>query len=173
MPLGEGEDCLQFNSSSNHIIRNNFIHQRNSKRENNHVDGILALWSEGFRVYDNVIIVDSNAQGQAIIIRAWADAANEDPVIIYNNFMYQGGIWDSNEFPWTSVMNLRWQAQPPNVKPPTFVAHNTIVSNGRYVQGVVHEVPSTFVNNIVAQFGDGVTPSSSYWLASMRVFQEI
>ena len=164
--LGSGGDCITTNTSSNHIIRNNFIHQRNSKVTNNHVDGILSLWSEGFKIYNNVIIVDSNAQGQAIILAAWADAADEDSIIIYNNYIFQGGIWNSEKFPWTSVVNLRWNGG--TIKPPAFVAHNTIVSNGRYVQGFVFEYPATLVNNIVAQFGDGVNPASDYWLENLR-----
>ena len=108
--------------------------------------------AEGFRIYNNVIIVDSNAQGQASIIRAMSDGPTEDSVIIYNNYMYQGGTFNSNQFNWTSVLYLRYEPSGAHVKPPTYVAHNTIVSNGPYVAATFWEVPATFVNNIVVQF---------------------
>jgi hypothetical protein len=167
-PLG-GSDCIQFNSSSNHIIRNNFIHMRNSQYENNHVDCILGIWCEGFRIYNNIMIVDSNAQGQACIVRAWADAANEDSVIIYNNFMYMGGLFNSNEFNWGAVLNLRFEpseiATYGVVRPPTYVAHNTIIVNGPYFATLMIESFPTFVNNICVQFGDGLDPAQ--WLYNL------
>jgi len=165
-PLGGG-DCITFNGSSNHIIRNNFLHMRNSQYQNIHADGILAILSEGFRIYNNIIIVDSNAQGQSYIVRAWADGANEDSVIVYNNFMYQGGTWNSSDFNETSVLNLRWQDAGGQVKPPTFVAHNTVVSWGPYADAVVHEVPATFVNNVFAQFGDGT--GGGKWMSFIKL----
>ncbi len=112
--LLSGADCLQFNSSSNHIIRNNFIHQRNTSTVNNHVDGILGMWCAGFRVYNNVVIVDSNAQGHPYILRARADASDEDSVIVYNNFFYQGGIWHSEgtgAYNWSTAFLLRYNEE--------------------------------------------------------------
>ena len=148
-------DALQFNSSSNHIIRNNFIHMRNSQWDNDHVDGMLALWSAGFRVYNNICVLDSNAQGQPYILRARADATDEDSVIVYNNLWYQGGIWNSNEYNWTTNFYIRYNEEGYE-RPPMYVAHNTIITWGPTVQGVHFETGATLENNIIAAFGDGV-----------------
>lgn len=152
-----GGDAITFNHSSVHIIRNNFIHIRNAQQHNAHIDGLLAIRSEGFRMYNNIVILDSNAQGQAYILRAWADASNTDSVIIYNNFFYTGGVWDSDSWPWTSNFYLRYNSEANQTNPPTYVVHNTIVNWGQFYEATRWETKATFVNNIVAMYGDGTS----------------
>jgi hypothetical protein len=171
-----GLDALCYNSASNNVIRNNYIHVRNAQVENSHIDGMLAILSEGFMVYNNVIILDSNVQGQAYILRAWADSPTEDPIVVYNNFMYLGGTFNSTEWPWTPALFLRFNPDEIEtygvVRPSTYVIHNTIITGGPYDHGVMFEVPPTvFVNNIVAQFGSGTGKNineSNEWLSAMR-----
>ena len=154
-------DGIYSQYSANTVIYNNYIRIKN-QQPTAHVDCIQAHRSNGFIIYNNIIISDSvnSPEGGGMPIILGSEGNN--PVIIYNNFMYMGGIWyPSGNY--STTCNLRWYDNPP--MPPTLVAHNTIVSNGPRVYGMTFEYPGTCINNIVVQFGSGANYT---WLVPMN-----
>ncbi|MCZ6702133.1 MAG: hypothetical protein O6940_03730 [Ignavibacteria bacterium] len=165
-----GDDAMLFTTVDGVIIRNNFIHIRNASQINSHIDGMLGMVSRDFKVYNNIIILDSNTQGQAYILRLASDSGLNDSVIVYNNMFYTGGIWFSaGNPPHTSVVNLRHQDSD-GVEPPTYVVHNTIISWGAWYTGTVYETDqTTYVNNVTVQLGTGVDlGQATFWPANQR-----
>jgi hypothetical protein len=158
-------DCIYAQDASNIVLQNNYIHMANVSLVNSHSDAIQAYRTRGWKIYNNIVIADSNAQGMALILGAESLTPTSDSVIIYNNYFYLGGIWYADA-PWVAVGNTRWYSK--NEMPPTFIIHNTFVSNGPYVEGFRFFYPAIFKNNIVAQYGDGSNHPSWRWNATLR-----
>ena len=162
--LNSETDVIYVQDASHIYIENNFMHCRNKSPINNHSDVIQSNRTRGWRIINNILISDSNAQGMPIIIGAWDTEGDEsvDSVIIYNNYMYMGGLWYASP-PQVAGMNTGWNSYYSDYgdMPITVVAHNTVVVHGPEVAGIHVQFPVTlFVNNILAQYGDGVTGDS-------------
>jgi hypothetical protein len=145
----EGQtDGIYSQYSANTVIHNNYIRIKN-QQPTAHVDCIQAHRSNGFVIYNNILISDSvnspEGGGMPLIL----GSEGNSPVIIYNNFMYMGGIWHPTGS-YGAVCNLRWYNNPP--MPPTWVIHNTLIANGPRCRGVFQEYRGTFINNIIAMF---------------------
>ncbi len=157
---GGQTDVFYVKYSENVILRNSFLHVRNASPINSHSDVIQTNPVKGFRVYNNIMIVDSNSYGIVYIAGAIADNATSDSVIIYNNYMYGGGIWKNGDEPWVSSLNPefanRWA--PPYVAAPHYIAHNTVVVQGPWYSACHIVVPATMVNNIIVQFEGSNSP---------------
>ena len=167
-----GQDAIIFKQSSNHILRNNFIHLRRWTASNGDADGMFAMESENFLITNNIVICDSNMQGQDYIIRASSDNGyNTDSVIVYNNFFYYGGVYNSSSWPDCTNLFLRYNP-PDGDAPPTFVANNTIVVRGKSTFAVHTEIPATMINNIIVQFYS-TGASGGSWKACFRGNQTI
>ncbi|MBT8390647.1 MAG: hypothetical protein KJO48_02640 [Ignavibacteria bacterium] len=167
--LDSETDVMYLQHASNIIIKNNFLHCRNKSPVNNHSDVIQSNAIRNLKVFNNVMISDSNAQGMPQITGAWDIPGDGviDSVIIYNNFMYGGGLWYGVDAPWVAGLNPAWANRYPHDTPPTFIAHNTIITHGPTVAAVHVQVPGVlFINNILAQFGDGLAVGD--WLPNFR-----
>jgi len=156
---GAQVDGMSIKGSTNMIIHDNFIHIR-TQNPTNHVDGIQAFISKGFKVYNNVMINDAlfgetGGGGATLILRpdVIANPPIDEPILIYNNFLYTGGTWSPNSN-WHGNLFTRLNAGE-NPNPNCLVAHNTIVSNGVMYSPIILEWPCEFSNNIITQFGSG------------------
>ena len=141
-------DGLAFQNTQRSWVYNNYIRQQNQDplAHNDCIQGHLA---NGFVIYNNILISDSvnspEGGGYAQIL----GSEHSNPVIVYNNFMYMGGIWYENGAD-SRTFCLRWYDNDP--MPPTWVFNNTIISNGFKTRAVECEYRGTFINNIFAQY---------------------
>jgi len=134
-------DAFYLKYCSNVILRDSYLHIRNRSDVNSHSDVIQTNPVRGFKVYNNVMICDSNSYG--IVYIAGAASTDNDSVIIYNNYMYGGGIWRNGAEPWVVGLNPESKSYFEGDPAPHFIAHNTIVVQGPWYAGC---------NNIIVQF---------------------
>lgn len=153
------------------VIYNNYVRIPNQDPVA-HNDALQAHLANGFVIYNNVFINDSvySQEGGGIPIILGSQGTN--PVIIYNNFIYMGGIW------WPSgnigaALCTRWYDVSP--MPPTWIIHNTIVVNGPRCRGVWQQYPATMINNIIAIFStaEGMESLNVYDLPSAATVDSI
>lgn len=149
----DGEsDGIFVKGASKVFIHNNYIRIRN-QHPTQHVDAIQGYLGNGFVITNNILINDSvnSTEGGGIPIILGSEGTN--PVIIYNNYTYMGGVWYSGGS-WGGTLMTRWYDNPP--MPPTWIMHNTVVSNGPRVRGMwlEYSTPTTtkVINNIIAQY---------------------
>ena len=145
-------DGIFLKGTHHNFIHNNWIRVRNQDPVQ-HVDALQSYLCNGFVITNNVFINDSvnSVEGGGIPIILGSQGTN--PVIIYNNYCYMGGVWYSGGN-WAGTLMTRWYDVNP--MPPTWILHNTVVSNGPRVRGVWLEYATptntTVVNNIIAQY---------------------
>lgn len=141
-------DGIYIQGAKNTVIHDNYVHIPNQDSVS-HNDALQAYHSNGFIIYNNVFINDSvySLEGGGIPIILGSEGNN--PVIIYNNFIYMGGIWhpDANL---GGALCTRWYNVNP--MPPTWIIHNTVVVNGPNCRGIWQQYQATCVNNIIAMF---------------------
>ncbi len=149
----DGEtDGIQLKGVSHIFIDNNYIRVPN-QQPLAHTDALQGYLCNGGIITNNILINDSvySVEGGGIPI-IWGAEGNL-PVIIYNNFTYMGGVWYSGGN-WAGTLMTRWYDHSP--MPPTYIIHNTVVSNGPRVRGIWLEyatpTKTVVANNIVAQF---------------------
>ena len=149
---GAESDGMFFKGTSRNFIHNNWVRVRNQDPVQ-HVDALQSYLCNGFVITNNVFINDSvnSVEGGGIPIILGSQGNN--PVIIYNNFCYMGGVWYSGGN-WAGTLMTRWYDVNP--MPPTWVLNNTVVSNGPRVRGIWLEyatpTTTTVINNIIAQY---------------------
>ena len=162
-------DGIYIQFATNTIIHDNFIHIRNQDNFA-HCDGMQSQSSKGYKIYNNVIIVDSllasSGGGGATIILRPAVGDGTDSLIIYNNFLYTGGESSVNGSEQGNLFNRL--NSPPETDEPFIFVHNTVVTNGAFYTPMIREWgrPGLVVNNIFAQFGDGL--GSLKWMPILR-----
>ncbi|MBK7631106.1 MAG: discoidin domain-containing protein [Ignavibacteriales bacterium] len=150
--IGGESDGIQIKGASRVFINNNYIRIPNQDPVQ-HVDAIQAYLGNGFVITNNILINDSvySPEGGGIPIILGSEGSN--PVIIYNNFCYMGGVWYSGGN-WAGTLMTRWYDHNP--MPPTWILNNTVVSNGPRVRGIWLEystpTTTTVINNIIAQY---------------------
>jgi hypothetical protein len=153
------------------FIHDNYVRIRNQDPDA-HNDALQAYLSNGFIIYNNILINDSvySQEGGGIPIILGSQGNN--PVIIYNNFIYMGGIWWPNGNIGAALCT-RWYDVSP--MPPTWIIHNTIVVNGPRCRGVWQQYPSTMINNIIAMFSSdgGMEALNVYDLPSAAIVDSI
>lgn len=165
------QDGIYVAGVSNVVIHDNYLYIKNQDPMA-HTDGIqCGMDCEGLKIYNNIIIssaVYSPEGGGMPLILA---AHGPNPVIIYNNFLYMGGVWMPGAYWGSGVIDLHgWDIQSFSSQPPTYVFHNTIISNGPRVRtlGFTYFGTTTsnayFKNNIVAQYGLGGSHGGGDWL---------
>lgn len=157
-------DCLHFNGDGplyprRTIIRNNFIANRNQDPKA-HNDGIQSVQADGFIIYNNIIINDSvySQEGGGLPFILGSIDYNYDkpiqqrnPVILYNNFCYMGGIWYPNANMGYTMWTRYYSDQ--THQPLTYIINNTIITNGPRMAGVGQEYQiDLFINNINAMY---------------------
>ena len=137
-----------------------------------HNDALQAHLANGFIIYNNVFINDSVYSPEGGGIPIILGSQGDNPVVIYNNFIYMGGIW------WPSgnigaALCTRWYNVDP--MPPTWIINNTIVVNGPRCRGVWLQYPATMVNNIIAMFSTegGMESLNVYDLPSAAIVDSI
>lgn len=158
-------------AATNIFIHNNFVWIRNQDPVA-HVDGIQSNdLDTDIYIWNNIFINDSvysdEGGGMPIIFRAHGDG---NTVVFYNNFTYMGGVWQGNNRPSHSGANggINFNTHSGDGalgQPDTYILHNTIVCNGPELVGVElgwfgptnGTANGLFLNNIIAQFGDGLT----------------
>ena len=134
------------------FIRNNWIRVRNQDPIQ-HVDAVQAYLAGGVVIANNILINDSvySDEGGGIPIIYGSEGNN--PVIIYNNLLYMGGVHQpiTNQ---ASVMLTRWYDNTP--MPPTWIFNNTCISNGRNIRNFDIEYSegnkTRIHNNIIAMY---------------------
>ena len=149
---GAESDGMFFKGTSRNFIHNNWVRVRNQDPVQ-HVDALQSYLCDGFVITNNIFINDSvnSTEGGGIPIILGSQGNN--PVIIYNNYCYMGGVWYSGGN-WAGTLMTRWYDVTP--MPPTWIMHNTVVSNGPRVRGIwlEYSTPTTtrVINNIIAQY---------------------
>lgn len=161
----EGQnDCIHINMDygntshypSNIIVHNNFF-RSTSQDPTAHNDAIQSVCSDGLIFYNNISINDSvNSQegGGMPFIISGVDRGHHNPVILFNNFAYMGGIWyPGGNYSRTLYTRHDDGGNSGNQPPRVLMFNNTFVSNGptNYVmeqQYLVH----FFSNNILASY---------------------
>ena len=153
------------------VIHNNYIRIPNQDPVA-HNDAIQAHLANGFTIYNNIIINDSVYSQEGGGIPIILGAQGNYPVIIYNNFIYMGGIWWPNGNIGAALCT-RWYDTDP--MPPTWIIHNTIVVNGPRCRGVWQQYPATMINNIIAMFSttEGMESFNVYDLPSAAIVDSI
>jgi hypothetical protein len=161
---GNQTDCFHFNGDGplypqRTIIRNNFIDNRNQDPKA-HNDGIQSVQADGFIIYNNIIINDSvySPEGGGLPFILGSIDYNYDkpiqqrnPVILYNNFCYMGGVWYPNANMGYTMWTRYYSDQAH--QPLTYIINNTIVTNGPRMAGVGQEYKiDLFINNINAMY---------------------
>lgn len=157
-------DGIFVKGATSTVIHDNYIHTQ-SIDSVAHVDGIQSQESEGFVIYRNVVIADSSGNppeggGMALILRSGDMSGDSLPVIIYNNFFYQGGIWyvsDPQAYGFAFNTHRGDQANYLVPSSPTYIFHNTITGLCTRNAGVSLEYfgasnDGVFINNIVAVY---------------------
>lgn len=145
-------DGMFFKGTKKVFIDNNWVRVRNQDPVQ-HVDALQSYLCDGFVITNNVFINDSvySQEGGGIPIILGSQGSN--PVIIYNNYTYMGGVWYSGGN-WAGTLMTRWYDVTP--MPPTWIIHNTVVSNGPRVRGIWLEYATatntTIINNLIAQY---------------------
>jgi hypothetical protein len=145
-------DGIYFSGTHHNFIDNNYIRVPN-QQPTAHVDVLQGYLTDGWVITNNICINDSvnSLEGGGIPIILGSQGAL--PVIIYNNFTYMGGVWYASGN-WAGTLMTRWYDTPP--MPPTWIIHNTVVSNGPRVRGIWLEyataTTTTLINNIIAQY---------------------
>ena len=142
-------DCIYMQGAQKTVIHNNYIRNLNQDPLA-HNDALQAYHCNGFMIYNNVLINDSvySPEGGGMPIILGAEGNN--PVVIYNNFLYMGGAWYS-QANMGGVVCLRWYDTPP--LPPTYIINNTIVVNGPRIRGLWWQYGADVtVNNIIAMY---------------------
>lgn len=142
-------DCIYIQGAQHTVINDNYIRNLNQDPDA-HNDALQAHHSNGFIIYNNVLINDSvfspEGGGMPIIL----GAEGNSPVVIYNNFIYMGGAW-YEKANMGGALCLRWYDVFP--MPPTYVINNTIVVNGPRVRGFWWQYGVTLAaNNIIAMW---------------------
>lgn len=149
----DGEsDGIQLKGVSHVFIDRNYIRIPN-QQPTAHVDALQGYLCNGGIITNNILISDSvySPEGGGMPIIYGAEGTL--PVIIYNNFCYMGGAWYTQANMGGALMT-RWYNHNP--MPPTYIIHNTIISNGPRVRGLWLEfatpTSTIVVNNIIAQY---------------------
>lgn len=180
--LASETDCVYWQFCTNIYVENNYFHTRNLSPINSHSDVIQSSLSGGdLRIVNNILICDSSAQGMPIIIGP-TDFTGSDTVLVYNNYMYMGGVWHdsvyangawTNDIPWVAAFNNAWRTyywDSVDDYPVVILANNTMVTHGPYVAGMHIESPIVILNNIIVQYGTGIGFGglTNGWLSLLR-----
>ena len=158
-------DCIYIQGAQRTVIHNNYIRNLNQDPLA-HNDALQAYHSNGFVIYNNVLINDSvySPEGGGMPIILGSEGNN--PVVIYNNFIYMGGAWFA-QANMGAALCLRWYDRFP--MPPTYVINNTIVVNGPRVRGFWWEYGANLaVNNIIAMWCPPAYRNLN-WMANLDV----
>lgn len=146
-------------------IHHNYIHQQNRQSLNQppnhmHIDCIQMHVTRDVKIWNNVCVIDSGVYGHAMILGIQSRPGGLDTLIIYNNYLYEGGHLSTGGNPSVPELYLRWYGYVNSVEPPTFVYNNTIVGCNGGSYPIYHEFPAQVKNNIIAQFGtNGENPA--------------
>ena len=164
-------DGIYIQRAQQTFIHDNYVRIPNQDPDA-HNDALQAYQANGFVIYNNIFINDSvysqEGGGMPIIL----GSQGKNPVIIYNNFIYMGGIWWPNGNIGAALCT-RWYNVDP--MPPTWIIHNTIVVNGPRCRGVWQQYPATMINNIIAMFStsEGMESLNVYDLPSAAIVDSI
>ena len=145
-------DGIYFTGTHHNFVHNNYIRVPN-QQPTAHVDALQGYQTNGWVITNNILINDSvySTEGGGIPIILGSEGTN--PVIIYNNLTYMGGVWYDGGA-WAGVLMTRWYDTPP--MPDTWIIHNTVIANGPRVRGMWLEyatgTTTHIINNIIAQY---------------------
>ena len=141
-------DGIYMQGAQHTVIHDNYIRIPNQDPLA-HNDVIQGYHCNGFIIYNNVLINDSvySPEGGGIPLILGSEGTN--PVVIYNNFIYMGGVWlpTGNM---SAVLCTRWYDNNP--MPPTWIINNTIIANGPRCRGIWQQYTATCINNIIAMY---------------------
>jgi hypothetical protein len=151
------------------IIHDNFLHCR-SQDPVAHNDVLQSVACDGFIIYNNILISDSvnsgtEGGGMPFILSSinWGD---DNPVIIFNNFAYMGGLWYPNaNYGNTFYTRHDGPGNSGNQPSKVFVFNNAFISNGPRNSVFQQEYLAHFVsNNIFASYcPPGNDPQGRSW----------
>lgn len=151
------------------IIHDNFLHCR-SQDPVAHNDVLQSVACDGFIIYNNILISDSvnsgtEGGGMPFILSSinWGD---DNPVIIFNNFAYMGGLWYPNaNYGNTFYTRHDGPGNSGNQPSKVFVFNNAFISNGPRNSVFQQEYLAHFVsNNIFTSYcPPGNDPQGRSW----------
>lgn len=151
------------------IIHDNFLQCR-SQDPMAHNDVLQSVACDGFIIYNNILISDSvgsgaEGGGMPFILSSinWGD---DNPVIIFNNFAYMGGLWYPNaNYGNTFYARHDDGGNSGNQPSKVFVFNNAFISNGPRNSVFAQEYLVHFAsNNIFASYcPSGNDPQGRSW----------
>ena len=142
-------DCFYLDGTQHTVIHDCYIRNLNQD-PNAHNDAIQGVNNNGFLIYNNIVINDSVYSPEGGGMPFILGAEGNNPVVIYNNFIYMGGAWWPHANMGYGLMT-RFYSSPTN-QPPAWIINNTIVINGPRVGGIGYEYNATSINNIIAMW---------------------
>ena len=151
------------------IIHDNFLHCR-SQDPVAHNDVLQSVACDGFIIYNNILIsdsVNSGTEGGGMpFILSSINWGGDNPVIIFNNFAYMGGLWYPNaNYGNTFYTRHDGPGNSGNQPSKVFVFNNAFISNGPRNSVFQQEYLAHFVsNNIFASYcPPGNDPQGRSW----------
>lgn len=164
---GTGQsDCVHINLDNgtpsrrpiNTIVHNSYFRSR-SQDPNAHNDAFQSVGCDGFIMFNNTLINDSvySIEGGGMpFILSDVNYGNDNPVILFNNVAYMGGIWYPGAN-YSSTLRTRHDsvgdAAEDNQPSKVFIFNNTLLSNGPVTAVVEQEyLIHFFSNNILASW---------------------
>ncbi|MDY0083600.1 MAG: hypothetical protein RBR74_10490 [Ignavibacteriaceae bacterium] len=151
------------------IIHDNFLQCR-SQDPMAHNDVLQSVACDGFIIYNNILISDSvgsGAEGGGMpFILSNINWGGDNPVIIFNNFAYMGGLWYPNaNYGNTFYARHDDGGNSGNQPSKVFVFNNAFISNGPRNSVFAQEYLVHFAsNNIFASYcPSGNDPQGRSW----------
>ena len=149
------DDNILFQKNAHHIfIHHNYLHMRNQQTVGNHIDNIqFANYTHSAFIYNNICIVDSGVQGHNMILGVCSDNYEyEDTVLIYNNYLYNGGIAGCPYYA-DNIYNREAEGRHPH-DPYAITINNTLVSANNTIFSTRDGGRTAFSsNNIMLKLG--------------------
>ena len=142
-------DCIYMDGNQHTVIHDCYIRNLNQDPDA-HNDAIQGVHNNGFLIYNNIVINDSVYSPEGGGMPFILGAEGNNPVVIYNNFIYMGGAWWPHANMGYGLMARFYSTV--NNQPPTWIINNTIVINGPRVRGIGYEYNATSINNIIAMW---------------------
>ena len=142
-------DCIYMDGNQHTVIHDCYIRNLNQDPLA-HNDAIQGVNNNGFLIYNNIVINDSVYSPEGGGMPFILGAEGNNPVVIYNNFIYMGGAWWPHANMGYGLMTRFYSGV--NNQPPTWIVNNTIVINGPRIGGIGYEYNATSINNIIAMW---------------------
>lgn len=160
----QDNDNILYQKNAHHIyIHHNYLRMRNMQTADNHIDNIqFANYPNSVFIYNNICIVDSGNQGHNFILGVCATVSEyHDTVLVFNNYLYNGGYGSGTGFAYYSDNIYNREAEGgTGLNPLAYTINNTLVSANCGIFSTRDGGRTAFAsNNIMLKLGqNGVEP---------------